>query len=218
MLRSYSARITCVISGTLGIFALASLITAIVINLQSSSYISSRFSNSILRYRDDQGAKNEIDLLQNKYRCCGTDTWLDWSRAELDAGLPNTGASTTSTTATTAPLTVTDASTTTSTMSIAPISTSNVISAPITDVNTTGQPSGRSINEKRDRDHVFSNPYYRQLDKSLRKKRQVITTYGDILGLPISFGITLPSSCCTSEALLTNATIDVCKYQYFVHP
>mgnify|MGYP000203391739 CR=1 FL=1 len=50
-----------------------------------------------------------------------------------------------------------------------------------------------------------------------RKKRQTSQTYGDIVGLPISFGIVLPASCCGSEAIIVNSETGSCKYNYRVH-
>jgi hypothetical protein len=71
---------------------------------------------------------------------------------------------------------------------------------------------------KRDINHISNDLRRRQLRQLAdysRKKRQAPSTYGGIVGLPLTFGVTLPTSCCTSEALLTSSnTSNACKYQY----
>ncbi|XP_043107487.1 tetraspanin-33 isoform X2 [Puntigrus tetrazona] len=35
---------------------------------------------AIVRYRDDQDLENVIDFVQKKFKCCGVDSYLDWSK------------------------------------------------------------------------------------------------------------------------------------------
>jgi hypothetical protein len=44
------------------------------------------------------------------------------------------------------------------------------------------------------------------------------SSYGGIEGLPLTFGVVLPESCCTSEATLISNTLGTCMYHYiFFH-
>jgi len=185
-------KVVCGISVVLGIFALASLITALVINAKSPSYVRSHFTSDMLVYQTNPGAQNKIDLLQIKYQCCGTNLWIEWANAGL-----NTNSSSVATTVSTV--------TTTTTVS--------------TITNTTSSASGK----KRNIAHIFNDLHPQQLiqlaDYSRKKRQAAINgnVYGGIDGLPITFGVVLPRSCCTAGALLTSNASTACKYQYILH-
>ena len=49
-----------------------------------------------------------------------------------------------------------------------------------------------------------------------RVKRQATATYGGIEGLPLTYGVTLPSSCCTSDASFTSNTSSSCKSRHVI--
>ena len=146
-----TGKIAVLVSGGLGVFALASLISALAINSKSLSYVSSHFSNNMYQYKFNPTARDNVDRLQMKYKCCGNDLWLDWSSVELNA----TASTSTSTVASTTAATAT---------------ARNAVAG-----------------------------------------RQAVSTYGGILGLPISFLVTLPGSCCSTGALLTGNTSASCK-------
>ena len=176
------ARVVCIISGVVGIFALASLITALVLNDKSPNYVSSHFSSNLIAYKSNANARDRIDRLQNKYQCCGTDMWIDWTRADLNGTSTETNVTTT---------TVTTTETTTT---------------------STTTPAVRNIgNVKRDINDISNDQVEQESNKYLRKKRQSTSSYGGIAGLPITFGVVLPQSCCTSEATLTSNSSDACK-------
>jgi hypothetical protein len=195
-------KVTCLVSGILGIFALASLVTAIVVNAKSLNYVSSHFSGNMMEYQYSPDAKNKIDLLQNKYQCCGTDMWIDW--ADVGLNVTSTGVNVTNTTTTTTMVSPISITLTTSTSTLAIVNTSII-------------PSLGVKNVKRDITHISNDLHRRQLlplaDYS-RKKRQAPLTYGGIEGLPITFGVTLPGSCCISEALFISTSSGSCKYHY----
>ncbi|CAF3379201.1 unnamed protein product [Rotaria sp. Silwood1] len=44
--------------------------------------------------------------------------------------------------------------------------------------------------------------------KQIRQKRQTKFNYGEIYGLPLSYGVTLPQSCCTSDVPTTFNSLD----------
>jgi hypothetical protein len=107
----------------------------------------------------------------------------------------------------------------TSTMSniAATVSTTNMITA--SSATTFSTPSAHV--KKRDISQVSNHLRRRQalqLTDSSRKKRQSTLSYGGIEGLPLTFGVVLPQSCCTSEATLTSNTSGACMYHYiFFH-
>lgn len=190
---SHLGTIVCFISFALGIFALASLITAIILNSNSLNYVSSHFSGNLIAYKNSANARDKIDRLQIKYKCCGTYMWIDWGRAELNqiTSVSNVAA------------------TVMGTMTLS-ISTTSTVG---TGVTTT--PGSSSKNVKSDTADTSNNIHRRQLIKLAdysRKKRQALTTYGGIENLPLTFGVVLPKSCCTSEALLTSNASDACKF------
>ncbi|UJR30651.1 hypothetical protein I4U23_018175 [Adineta vaga] len=178
------------LAGAVGIMAIASLVTAIIINAKSLGFVSTRFMSSMNAYASDSDAQDRIDMFQTKYECCGSHTWLDWANVKLVA--PSNTTTTTVTTTTTGTMTSTTTTTTT----------------------TTTTAAAAVKNAKRNVDAV-SNNFHQQDSVSLtnlvRQKRQTVGTYGDIYGLPLSYGVTFPYSCCTSEATtVSDATITYC--------
>lgn len=209
---SYLGRVVCFIAVLLGVFSLASLITALVLNSKSPDHISSHFAANMLRYQTDAGSRNKIDLLQIKYECCGTDIWIDWSHANLNTTAPvidgtsTTIAVTTSmgmpttmgSIATTAPPVITTMGSVATTVPPLVTTDSNVI--------TTAAPPATPTPP------VTIAVDTTSTSASSRKKRQVVGSYGNIPNLPLSFGVVLPKSCCTPEATLTSNGSDACKY------
>ncbi|XP_056324170.1 tetraspanin-33 [Danio aesculapii] len=59
-------------------------VTAAVLGLLFSEKVQERteqlMMNAIVRYRDDQDLENVIDFVQKKFKCCGVDSYLDWSK------------------------------------------------------------------------------------------------------------------------------------------
>ncbi|XP_043107486.1 tetraspanin-33 isoform X1 [Puntigrus tetrazona] len=59
-------------------------ITAAVLGLLFSEKVQERteqlMMKAIVRYRDDQDLENVIDFVQKKFKCCGVDSYLDWSK------------------------------------------------------------------------------------------------------------------------------------------
>ncbi|CAF4250828.1 unnamed protein product [Rotaria sp. Silwood2] len=156
--------IAAILAAITGVFALASLVSAIVINAKSLSYVGTRFGDHLLAYKTRADSKTTIDLLQTKYTCCGVDTWLDWSYAQLNGTAEMTTPTMTS-------ITTTEPSDTTNPTE----QTDNIIT-------TTASNSGR--------------------------KREIRQTNNDLATLLLTFNVTLPRSCCSSEAILTSTTSD----------
>ena len=204
----FQGRIVAFASIALAILALISLITALIINSLAINYVRSRFSNKIDQFNADPDARDVVNKIQTKYTCCGVDTWLDWSRVSLNAtgsGTDNatTVTSTTSTTTTTS-TTVLDSSTTA--ITVAPTETTTVAR-----VARGWLASGSQEISKR------SDDYHGMLDSVLlayRKKRQDQASYGGFAGLPLSYAVTLPQSCCSTEVANTNDLNNLCKLQF----
>uniref|UniRef100_A0A8C1QQ47 Tetraspanin n=1 Tax=Cyprinus carpio TaxID=7962 RepID=A0A8C1QQ47_CYPCA len=59
-------------------------VTAAVLGLLFSEKVQERteqlMMKAIVRYRDDQDLENVIDFVQKKFKCCGVDSYLDWSK------------------------------------------------------------------------------------------------------------------------------------------
>ncbi|CAF1057698.1 unnamed protein product [Adineta ricciae] len=162
-----------------GIMALASLVTAIIVNAKSISYVGNRFEARMSDYGADSDARNVIDKFQTNYQCCGAYTWLDWANVDLVA--PNATTTTAITTSTSTTTTTTATSTSTST------------------TTTSGSGKSAALNQEASPANIR------------RRKRQAVSSYGDITGLPILFGVVFPYSCCTSDALtVTDGTITYC--------
>ena len=49
------------------------------------------------------------------------------------------------------------------------------------------------------------------LHQAVRRKRQTNSSYGGINGLPLTFGVTLPQSCCTTDLSSTEDLTNLCK-------
>lgn len=200
------------ISIGLALLALISLITALIINSLAINYVSSRFSSKIDQFNGDPDARDVVNKIQTKYTCCGVDTWLDWSRVSLNA----TGSGTNDTT-TISP------NTSTTTTPIASSATIIVVASTTTPIivipteSTTAAPVARGWLESGTQQiSKRSNDYYGMLDSfqlAHRKKRQDQTSYGGFVGLPLSYGVTLPQSCCSTEVANTNDLTNLCKFQ-----
>ncbi|CAF1225786.1 unnamed protein product [Adineta ricciae] len=174
-------KIVCGISAAVGIMALASLVTAIIVNAKSISYVGNRFKSRMSIYGSDSDARTVIDKFQTNYQCCGAYTWLDWANVDLVA--PNATITTTMMTTTAITNTATTTSTSTST----------------TTTTTSGSGKSAVLNQEASPANIR------------RRKRQAVSSYGDIIGLPILFGVVFPYSCCTSDALtVTDGTITYC--------
>jgi len=50
--------------------------------------------------------------------------------------------------------------------------------------------------------------------RAVRRRRQTQSDYGGIYGLPLSFGVTLPESCCTNNLSTTANLANLCKCIY----
>ena len=202
-------QILAIAAGVLAIFAMASLIAALVINDKSLSNISGRFKDYMFDYQTKDDARTVVDLVQKNKECCGEDIWLDWARVQLnvtDITMSNDTTSTMTTSTTTTEATTT---TTTSTTS----SSNNSSSAdPTEDVNQ--NPDGRvAVNNPLHSDSYPKQPSSTE-NNSEKQVSEAGTTYGGINDLPISFGVILPASCCKSEAILLNSTENRCKLKF----
>jgi hypothetical protein len=62
----------------LGVAAIASLITALVINSQAIGYVRGRLSYRMSTYIQTQSSISIMDAIQTRYQCCGENLWLDW--------------------------------------------------------------------------------------------------------------------------------------------
>lgn len=78
-----------------GIFALISLITALIINALSAGYLRTRFNRKLLMYSNNTDAQNIVDDIQSDCQCCGFNSWLDYSIGQLDTGSTRTTSLTT---------------------------------------------------------------------------------------------------------------------------
>ena len=72
-------------AAVLAVFTLASLITALVLNSQSISFIRNRLSYNMNTYIQSDDAIYVTDRIQAQYQCCGVNLWLDWARVALGA-------------------------------------------------------------------------------------------------------------------------------------
>lgn len=79
------AKIVAILSFVLGIFVLASLITALALSGQAATYLHDSMTNNMNNYISSQGALNTMNALQTSYQCCGVSLWLDWTRVPLTA-------------------------------------------------------------------------------------------------------------------------------------
>lgn len=67
----------------LGVFAIASLIAALVINTQAVNFLRGRLLYRMNTYVSTDDSIDIIDKIQSGYQCCGVNLWLDWSLAGL---------------------------------------------------------------------------------------------------------------------------------------
>lgn len=82
---SYLAKVVAILSFILGIFAFASLVTALALSGQTATYLHDSMTNNMNNYVSDQDAINTMNALQTDYKCCGVSLWLDWTRVPLTA-------------------------------------------------------------------------------------------------------------------------------------
>ncbi|CAF3241944.1 unnamed protein product [Rotaria socialis] len=199
--------IAFIVSGLVGIMALASLVTAIIINAKSFSYVRSHFTGKMMNYMASPGDMATIDNLQNHYSCCGANAWIDWANAKLDAASPTVNKTTVMTTTmmTTTTTNTSAAATNTTTMSGAVTTNTPAAATDTITTNTAATATDATKQLKRDV-HDINDQESLSLAGSARQKRQASIVYGGIYGLPLSFGVTLPYSCCTAGALLDNST------------
>ncbi|CAM2700542.1 unnamed protein product [Rotaria socialis] len=204
--------IAFIVSGLVGIMALASLVTAIIINAKSFSYVRSHFTGKMMNYMASPGDMATIDNLQNHYSCCGANAWIDWANAKLDAASPTVNKTTVMTTTmmTTTTTNTSAAATNTTTMSGAVTTNTPAAATDTITTNTAATATAATATDatkqlKRDV-HDINDQESLSLAGSARQKRQASIVYGGIYGLPLSFGVTLPYSCCTAGALLDNST------------
>ena len=168
------------------------MVAAIIINDKSVGYVSSHLTSNVNAYLTDGNAKTRIDMIQTKYQCCGSGSWLDWKRVGLNS---------TATTTTMNPITST---------------LTTVNSNPTTMISQTVSTTPTNGGRKRDVNHVLNHHHESQLAVSSRKKRDITYSNGGVDGLPLSFGVTLPPSCCASDANLTSNGNDTCTYYHYL--
>jgi hypothetical protein len=81
----FQGNVVAITNIVLVVFALASLITALIIHSLAIDSVSSRFLNYMNNYENDQDSRNIVNQIQTNYDCCGSNTWLDWSGLLLNA-------------------------------------------------------------------------------------------------------------------------------------
>ncbi len=191
----FPGRIVAVASIALAFFALVSLITALIINALAINYASSRFSNHMNNYASNQDSRNIVDKIQTNYACCGNNIWLDWADVSLNATTNITSAAVTAAAATiTGNVTTGTAVTMNSKIINNDIETADKIVVPLDKITD---------------DSNFKSS---TLQNSVRRRRQTQSNYGGILGLPTSFIVTLPQSCCTTNV---STAQNSCKCRFF---
>ncbi|UJR15943.1 hypothetical protein I4U23_002863 [Adineta vaga] len=67
----------------LGIMAIASFITGLVINSTSIDFIKDRLTFRMSTYDENEDSIDIMDNVQTNYDCCGVNLWLDWSSQSL---------------------------------------------------------------------------------------------------------------------------------------
>lgn len=199
------------ISSVLSLFTIASLITALVINSKSLSYLGTRVSNHIAQYTSSEQSSEIIDRIQMNYECCGDNLWIDWTSAELTVISPTVDSTTTvsSTNITTAIMT-TLATNTTTLSTTSPSTTAATITSTAITVSTSGE-SGRVARDIQVAETDLVDASHRQLFHSARHVRQTVPNYSAIPNLPLSFGVTLPGSCCMPGAVFTDGSTNSCE-------
>lgn len=183
----------------LGILSLASLIAALALNSQSIGYLRSRMEYRMNSYNSNDDSIAIVDNLQLSYGCCGENLWLDWGRialgtAALGAGTGGTG----STIITTGTGTGTGLNTGTGT-------------GTGTGLNTgTGSVLGGSGRKRREDLHQESD----SLRQAMRLRRDVVPT-SSLYGLPSTYTINLPLSCCKTGGGATTTSNTLGGYCVF---
>ena len=166
-------------------------------------------------YKNTQSSRDIVDSIQINYDCCGSNTWLDWSAVGLNATTSTTNDTVTTQIASNSTTTVSSGAGSTivfSTTSAITTSTTTAASG-IGETTTTSSSliiSGSGTSTTTD----FLSGKMAEADGQtvVRRKRQAQSTYGGIVGLPLSFSVTLPQSCCTNNLGSTENLANLCKY------
>lgn len=94
----FLARIVAFVMIVIEIFAVASLITALIINALSPDYLRNHFNRKMSLYSTDSTARNIVDQIQSDCQCCGFNSWLDYSLGQLTSESSESTSSTSSST------------------------------------------------------------------------------------------------------------------------
>ncbi|CAF1225805.1 unnamed protein product [Adineta ricciae] len=189
-------------SVALAFFALVSLITSLIINSLAINYATSHFNSRMTDYKNTQSSRDIVDSIQVNYDCCGSNTWLDWSAVGLNATASTTNSTVTTQIASNSTTTVSSGtSSTTAFSTTAAITTSTTTAASgIGETTTTTSSLIISDSGTSTTTDISSGKMAEANGQALvRRKRQAQSTYGGIVGLPLSFNVTLPQSCCTNN-------------------
>jgi hypothetical protein len=177
-------------SGVLGIFALISLITALIINSKSSSYVNTRLNNNMNQYMNDPDAADLVDLIQVNYACCGQISWADWASFQPESTTVSTTMSTTATlvvgTSTTSPISTTTMLEVNQTTMLAnnTVLTSSTGATHTSSTGTTAALQGKSLDIQ---------------------KRQISN---NMINVPVSTQVLVPPSCCMNiESSINNFSL-----------
>lgn len=185
------------------------------------NYVDSRFSNHMDRYEMNRNSRDIVDRIQTKYICCGSDTWLEWTRVSLNA-TTTTIATTTTTTTTTVTTNTTLVVNVTETTTTTPETTTIIDATDLTTItdtevedSTTEESTAsdslgneRAIGDVEDSDGRIERSI---LEENVRERRQAGVNYGDIHNLPADFVVTFPASCCTKNLASINSLSNPCK-------
>lgn len=183
--RSSLFRPASICSLVLGVLSVASLITALILNSQSISYLRSRLEYRMNSYNSNDDSISIVDGIQTRYDCCGENLWLDWSRISL--GVPTVAVGSNSNSGGTIITTGSNGGNTVGTGST------------INGVSTIGG-SGR---KRREVLHQVSDP----LSQAMRLRRDTGVSTSNFYGLPSNYGFNLPLSCCKNGGASTSNTI-----------
>ncbi|UJR30653.1 hypothetical protein I4U23_018177 [Adineta vaga] len=170
----------------LGILSLASLITALILNSQAIGYLRSRMEYRMNSYNSNDDSIYVVDSIQTRYDCCGENLWLDWGRISLGASTVGTGnnAGTGGTVITTG-------------------SGSNTgVGTGVSNGINTGSIVGSSGRKRRQDLQQESDP----LHQAMRLRRDIASS-SSIYGLPTTYTINLPLSCCKNGGTATANTL-----------
>lgn len=208
-------KVVAILATVLAVFSLASLVTALIINAKSLNYVAGRFQDYMTAHQYSSYARNIVDRVQTEGRCCGVNMWVDWSVVGLN---PN-GTEFDTTTVATTPITTLTTTTTTTTMTTTTTTTARTTSAAqsaITDVSKPNESPSSSTMTTSSTSSENTTQLNREIIPKLRLSAGQLVresvNYGGIVGLPTSFSITLPGTCCTSEATFISNTTNGCQY------